>query len=354
MSTILDALRKAAERRPGASAEQSPAVQSPTEPTKDPPAVTAPAEPPTSRQPHQWPEAAEEAPPEDFSISEDPSFLPSEDDTAAKRATILRAAVVVAVGVVLGLLVGRSLLPESGMDEDDLLSDAALSKSAAKTPKPSVANVQQGPPAKTAGEPSSVSAPSPAETASEKAAGGEKPRGSRGEKQRRVAEKRDDANKAQKSPADQPRGETAPPFAAALQPQQAALAPETPPAPAADPGTEEAPGTKPPEASAVAPAGKPALPAAPPALATLPLSPPVVPTALPPLPDDAPALALLFVQWSSDPARRVASLRQVSGGAIYIVHEGETVQGLQIALIRPTGIEVQWRGQSFLLPASRH
>jgi len=75
---------------------------------------------------------------------------------------------------------------------------------------------------------------------------------------------------------------------------------------------------------------------------------------LPLPPDDAPAFALLFVQWSSDPARRVASLRQVSGGTIYIVHEGDVVQGLRIAVIRPTGIEIQWRGQSFLLPASRH
>jgi hypothetical protein len=75
---------------------------------------------------------------------------------------------------------------------------------------------------------------------------------------------------------------------------------------------------------------------------------------LPPLPDDAPVFSLLFVQWSSDSARRVASLRQVSGGTIYIVHEGDIVQGLRMAVIRPTGVEMQWRGQSFFLPASRH
>jgi len=83
------------------------------------------------------------------------------------------------------------------------------------------------------------------------------------------------------------------------------------------------------------------------------MPPLAAPIALPPPPDDAPVLSLLFIQWSSEPARRVASLRQ-SGGSIYIVHEGDIVQGLRIAVIRPAGVEVQWRGQSFLLPASRN
>ena len=75
---------------------------------------------------------------------------------------------------------------------------------------------------------------------------------------------------------------------------------------------------------------------------------------LPPMPDDAPDLALLFIQWSADAAKRVASLRQNGGSAIYIVREGDVVQGLRVAAIRPSGIEVQWRGQSFLLPAARY
>jgi len=95
----------------------------------------------------------------------------------------------------------------------------------------------------------------------------------------------------------------------------------------------------------------------PPAMLQLPSPKPLPPPAvvdLPPPPDDAPDLSLLFIQWSADAAKRVASLRQNSGGSIFIVREGDVIQGLRVATIRPAGVEMQWRGQSFLLPASRY
>jgi len=71
------------------------------------------------------------------------------------------------------------------------------------------------------------------------------------------------------------------------------------------------------------------------------------PRSLPNAPDDAPKIWLLFIQWS------VVSLRQ-EGGSISVLREGDIVQGMRLAAIRRSGVEFQWRGQSFLVPVSRY
>lgn len=461
MSTILDALRKAAERRPTEPAtstavatarpvEAPPAAPLPErpEPVAAPPLpkagdriepVTASgtgSAPPTSP-PARSPVAIEQdlpatsareaatsapqwidlPPPGDFPVPDEPSFLPTDDDGAARRKKVLRAVAVVTVGIMLGLLAGRRFLPESGTGTDDLLSDAALSKSAKKTAEPQALIPMEAAPTKPGAEPSPSTAVE--EGSEEHSAASEKSRAGRGEKQRRDSEKTSAEKGADSGKKEKPSAETArsaadatPPFAAVPQPLQGRPKATTPPhpparlplpvAPAPPAAPKEVASAKPvgeaaapksgeaggvvsggkaaiemPAASLPIPAnGKPAPLAPPPkpphgatgGLAALPpgtvlplplphaavTPPPPVPVSLPPLPDDAPAFALLFVQWSGEPTRRVASLRQSGGGTIYIVHEGDIVQGLRIAGIRPTGIEVEWRGQSFLLPASRH
>jgi hypothetical protein len=77
------------------------------------------------------------------------------------------------------------------------------------------------------------------------------------------------------------------------------------------------------------------------------------PRSLPNAPDDAPKIWLLFIQWSSTPEKRVVSLRQ-EGGSISVLREGDIVQGMRLAAIRRSGVEFQWRGQSFLVPVSRY
>ena len=285
---------------------------------------------------------------------------------AARRRKLVRAGMVVVVGIVLGLVVGRRFLPESGTGADDLLSDAVLAKPAAK-PVPGTPDTAP---------PSADTKPAAGATADgggkeQAAASGEKSRGGRADKQRRDGEKKDGETVGRQGFGRQAhRGvaahaaratDGAPPIAAVApaQPQQIRPKPAMMPDPAAvtapvnpaDPGAVVA--ARPPAATLPPPppAVAAALPSVIPPAAVTP--PPAAPIALPPPPDDAPALSLLFIQWSSEPARRVASLRQ-SGGSIYIVREGDIVQGLRIAVIRPAGVEVQWRGQSFLLPASRN
>jgi hypothetical protein len=63
-------------------------------------------------------------------------------------------------------------------------------------------------------------------------------------------------------------------------------------------------------------------------------------------------VALLFIQWTSTPARRVASLRG-PGGRLMLVREGDIVEGMKVAMIRPDAVEFQWRGTNFLLLAAR-
>lgn len=77
------------------------------------------------------------------------------------------------------------------------------------------------------------------------------------------------------------------------------------------------------------------------------------PQALPGAPDDAPKIRLLFIQWSQTPEKRVVSLRS-EGGGISVVREGDIVQGMRLAAIRPSGVEFQWRGKSFSVPVSRY
>jgi hypothetical protein len=397
VSTILDALRKAHAARgvdpagarsetplvrdepaprapdavpaePSPVAPVAPAIASPAEsptPTPTPPPAPTP-EPPSLRSPEETPGSFPEDP---------PSYLPPEDDSGSRRRFVTRAAAVVAVGVLLGLLVGRRFT--STPDGDDLLSDASIRTAAVEKPvavakpKPStepkpgaaakpavpatapapaaaVANpdvVSVPPPATGEVKPVAKAAPPPEVGATAKSEGdtstaakvdseadekksdadGKGPRaekGARGEKKRRSgAADEDGRNAAQNVAKDAPIAALPKP---APVPQQALPAAPMMPVP-----------------KAVAP-----LPEAPP-------SPPP-PVELPPPPDDAPALSLLFIQWSADAAKRVASLRQNEGGAVYIVREGDVVQGLRIAAIRPSALEIQWRGQYFLLPAARY
>lgn len=389
MSTILDALRKAHAARsvgpadvrketPLGSDEPAPGAPDsiPVAPAPVAPAVAIPAESPIPapivtvqrEEPEPLPLRSTEAPPGSFP-EDPPSYLPPEDDSGSRRRFVTRAAAVVAVGVLLGLLVGRRFT--SAPDGDDLLSEASLRAAAVEKPvakakpsaepKPSAAPKPAAPaPAAAVANPDVVSVPPPATAevkpvaegalppevgAAAKSAGdtsatakvdsesGEKKsdpdgkgaraeKGTRGEKKRRSgAAGEDGPNAAQNIVKDAPIAALPKP---APVPQQALPAAPMMPVP-----------------KAVAP-----LPEAPP-------SPPP-PAELPPPPDDAPVLSLLFIQWSADAAKRVASLRQNEGGAVYIVREGDNVQGIRIAAIRPSAIEIQWRGQYFLLPAARY
>jgi len=70
-------------------------------------------------------------------------------------------------------------------------------------------------------------------------------------------------------------------------------------------------------------------------------------------PADAPAVQILFIQWTGDPASRIASLR-LQGGALAVVHEGEVVEGMAVAGIDRAGVRFTWRGETFLLPVHRY
>ena len=70
------------------------------------------------------------------------------------------------------------------------------------------------------------------------------------------------------------------------------------------------------------------------------------------VPEEAPKVTLLFIRWSQDPANRVATVR-ADGGDISVVHEGDIFKGMRIGSIKPVGIEFQWRGSQFFVPAGR-
>ena len=72
----------------------------------------------------------------------------------------------------------------------------------------------------------------------------------------------------------------------------------------------------------------------------------------PETPSDAPEVSLLFIKWSRDLARRVASLRG-PGGKLMLVHENDIIEGMRIVSIRPDAVELHWRGTNFLLLAAR-
>ena len=69
-------------------------------------------------------------------------------------------------------------------------------------------------------------------------------------------------------------------------------------------------------------------------------------------PSGAPEVSLLFIQYSRDIARRVASLRG-PGGKLMLVHEGDKVEGMEVASIRPDAIQLDWNGTKFLLLPDR-
>jgi hypothetical protein len=69
-------------------------------------------------------------------------------------------------------------------------------------------------------------------------------------------------------------------------------------------------------------------------------------------PTGSPEVSLLFIKWSHDALRRVASLRG-PGGKLLLVHEGDIVEGMRVSLIRADAVELQWRGSNFLLYAAR-
>ena len=60
-------------------------------------------------------------------------------------------------------------------------------------------------------------------------------------------------------------------------------------------------------------------------------------------PPGAPKVALSFLQWSADPARRFAFI-SVDGAPSQRVHEGEVTSGMTVAAITPSGSSVQTRG----------
>ena len=70
-------------------------------------------------------------------------------------------------------------------------------------------------------------------------------------------------------------------------------------------------------------------------------------------PAGAPEVNLLFIQWSKIAKKRVASLRN-KDGRLVVVHEGDLVEGMRVAAIRPDAIEFVWRGSQFLVLASRY
>jgi hypothetical protein len=63
-------------------------------------------------------------------------------------------------------------------------------------------------------------------------------------------------------------------------------------------------------------------------------------------PEGSPQMFLLFIQWSDEPLRRVASLRS-AGGRLAIVKEGDIVEGMKVMAIRRDAVEFQWRGSTF-------
>ena len=65
-------------------------------------------------------------------------------------------------------------------------------------------------------------------------------------------------------------------------------------------------------------------------------------------PPGAPKVALSFLQWSADPAKRFAFI-SVDGGAAQRVREGEVTSGMTVAAITPTGIQFKREGTTFVI-----
>ena len=65
-------------------------------------------------------------------------------------------------------------------------------------------------------------------------------------------------------------------------------------------------------------------------------------------PPGAPKVALSFLQWSNDPARRFAFI-SIDGAPTQRVHEGEVASGLTVAAITPTGVQFKREGTTFVI-----
>ena len=65
-------------------------------------------------------------------------------------------------------------------------------------------------------------------------------------------------------------------------------------------------------------------------------------------PPGAPKVALSFLQWSNDPARRFAFI-SIDGAPSQRVHEGEVAAGLTVAAITPTGVQFKREGSTFVI-----
>jgi hypothetical protein len=65
-------------------------------------------------------------------------------------------------------------------------------------------------------------------------------------------------------------------------------------------------------------------------------------------PPGAPKVALSFLQWSNDPARRFAFI-SIDGAPTQRVHEGEVAAGLTVAAITPTGVQFKREGTTFVI-----
>jgi len=65
-------------------------------------------------------------------------------------------------------------------------------------------------------------------------------------------------------------------------------------------------------------------------------------------PPGAPKVALSFLQWSADPARRFAFI-SIDGQPSQRVREGESAAGMTIAAITPNGVQFKREGTSFVI-----
>jgi hypothetical protein len=65
-------------------------------------------------------------------------------------------------------------------------------------------------------------------------------------------------------------------------------------------------------------------------------------------PPGAPKVALSFLQWSAEPARRFAFI-SIDGAPTQRVHEGEIAAGLTVAAITPTGVQFKREGTIFVI-----
>jgi hypothetical protein len=65
-------------------------------------------------------------------------------------------------------------------------------------------------------------------------------------------------------------------------------------------------------------------------------------------PPGAPKVALSFLQWSADPAKRFAFI-SIDGAATQRVREGEVASGMTVAAITPSGIQFKREGTTFII-----